>query len=100
VALKSCAVIIQDLNQTEHALDVTAETLYEAVAQALAALWANDWAGGIGRGLTTATIKVRHPEVTHVVKIQGFENWLKRGCNSPRDTVLKGRLRRMLGLPQ
>jgi hypothetical protein len=32
VALKSCTVIIQDLNQTEHALDVTAETLYEAVA--------------------------------------------------------------------
>lgn len=100
MALKTCTVIIQDLNQTEHALDVTAETLYEAVAQALAALGANDWAGDIGRGLTTATIKVRHPEVTHVVKIQDFENWLKRGCNSPRDMVLKGRLRRMLGLPQ
>lgn len=42
MALKSCTVIIQDLNQTEHALDVTAETLYEAVAQALAALGAND----------------------------------------------------------
>lgn len=72
MAVKSCTVIIQDLNQTEHALDVTAETLYEAVAQALAALGANDWAGDIGRGLTTATIKVRHPEITHIVKIQDF----------------------------
>jgi hypothetical protein len=37
VALKSCTVVIHDLNKTEHVLDVTAETLYEAVAQALAA---------------------------------------------------------------
>jgi hypothetical protein len=71
-----------------------------AKARRSALLGANDWAGDIGRGFTTATIKVRHPEVTHVVKIQDFENWLKRGCNSPKDVVLKGRLRRMLGLPQ
>ena len=76
MTLKSCTVIIDDLNQTEHTLDVTAETLYEAVAQALAALGGNDWAGNIGQGLTTATIKVRHPDVMHVVKIQDFENWL------------------------
>jgi hypothetical protein len=54
----------------------------------------------MGRALTTVTIKVRHPEVTDIVKIQDFENWLRRGCKSPRDMALKGRLRRMLGLPQ
>jgi hypothetical protein len=36
VALKACTVVVHDLNDTEHQLDVTAETLYEAVAQALA----------------------------------------------------------------
>lgn len=79
---------------------MTAETLYEAVAQALAIARGQDWVGDIGTGLTTVTVKVRNPEVTHVVKIQDFENWLNRGCNSPKDVVLKGRLRRMLGLPQ
>jgi hypothetical protein len=43
------------------ALDVTAETLYEAVAQALAALRLSDWVGDIGGGLTTVTVKVRPP---------------------------------------
>jgi hypothetical protein len=43
-------------------------------------------------------VKVRHPEVTHVVKIQGFENWLNRGGKSPADTALKSRLRQMLGM--
>jgi hypothetical protein len=97
VALKACTVVVHDLNQIEHAIDVTAESLYEAVAQALAALRGHDWVGDIRKGLTTVTVKVRHPEVTHVLKLQDFENWLNRGCKSPADTALKMRMRQMLG---
>jgi citrate synthase len=46
VALKACT-------ETAHAIDVTAESLYEAIAQALATLRGEDWVGEIGRGLTT-----------------------------------------------
>ena len=95
--LKACTVVVHDLNQTSHALEVTAETLYEAVAQALAAARGNDWVGDIGKGLTTVTVKVRNPELTHIVKIQDFENWLNRGCKSPAETALKARLRQILG---
>jgi hypothetical protein len=98
VALKACTVIVHDLNETGHAIDVTAESLYEAIAQAFATLRGHDWVGEIGRGLTTVTVKVRHPEVTHVLKIQDFENWLNRGCKSPAETALKMRLRQMLGI--
>jgi hypothetical protein len=73
VALKACTVVVHDLNQIEHAIDVTAESLYEAVAQALAALRGHDWVGDIGKGLTTVTVKVRHPEVTHVLKLQDLK---------------------------
>jgi hypothetical protein len=70
VALKSCTVIIHDLNLTEHALDVTAETLYEAVAQALAALGANDWAGDIGRGhYVQRTLHVGPRETTQTQRV-------------------------------
>jgi hypothetical protein len=58
----------------------------------------HDWVGDIGRGLTTVTVKVRNPEITHIVKIQDFENWLNRGCKSPAETVLKARLRQMLSM--
>jgi hypothetical protein len=98
VPLKACTVVIHDLNETAHALDVTAATLYEAVAQALATARSHDWVGDIGNGLTTVTVKVRNPEVTHIVKIRDFENWLNRGCKSPAETVLKTRLRQMLGM--
>jgi hypothetical protein len=98
VPLRTCTVVVHDLNDTAHQLDVTAETLYEAVAQALATVRGHDWVGDIGRGLTTVTVKVRNPEVTHIVKIQDFENWLNRGCKSPAETVLKARLRQRLGI--
>ena len=62
--LRTCTVVIHDLNQTAHSLDVTAETFYEAVAQALAVLSEHDWVDEIGKGLTTVTIRIRHPEVT------------------------------------
>lgn len=38
MSLKACTVLVRDLNDTDHSLDVTAETLYEAVAQVLAAV--------------------------------------------------------------
>jgi hypothetical protein len=82
VALKACTVIVHDLNDNAHQLDVTAETLYKAVAQALAMVRDHNWVGDIGKGLTTVTVKVRYPDATHVVKIQDFENWLNRGCTS------------------
>ena len=96
--LKACTVVVDDLNGTAHSLDVTAETLYEAVAQALAAVRGHQWVGDIGKGLTTVTVKVRNPEVTHIVKIQDFENWLSRGPKSPADAAVKSRLRRMLSM--
>jgi hypothetical protein len=95
---KPAQSFINDLNETAYTFDVMAATLYEAVAQALATARSHDWLGEIGHGLTTVTVKVRNPEVTHIVKVQDFENWLKRGCNSPAETVLKTHLRQMLGM--
>jgi hypothetical protein len=84
------------ISSTRHSIDATAETLYEALAQALAALRHEPWAADIGSGLTTATVKVRHPEVTHVVRIQEFEKWLNNTAKSPADMLLKTRLRQLL----
>jgi hypothetical protein len=97
VPLKACTVVVHDLYGTAHSPNVTAETLYEAVPQAIATVQGHEWVGDIGKGLSTVSVKVRNPEVTHIVKIQDFENWLNRGSKSPADTALKARLRMMVG---
>jgi hypothetical protein len=50
MALRSCLVSCRDLAGTEHAVEVTAETLYEAVAQALGILRGDQWVEEIARG--------------------------------------------------
>jgi hypothetical protein len=60
----------------EHTLEVSADSLHEAVARALAALRHSDWAGDIGHGQTTITVVVKQPEVQHTVRMRDFEAWL------------------------
>ena len=72
MALRTCTVSCEDSDGHQHSLEVTAETLYEAVAQALAAFKSNEWVGQIGRG-HTITVRVQQPAVEHRVRILEFE---------------------------
>jgi hypothetical protein len=48
MALRSCLVSCRDLAGTEHAVEVSSESQYEAVAQALGILRGDQWAEEIG----------------------------------------------------
>jgi hypothetical protein len=75
---------------------VSAGSVYEAVAQALPIFRGNEWVEDIGRGQTTITVKVKHPEIEHTVRVQDFERWLESTPRSPAEMVLKNRLRELL----
>ena len=96
MALKTCRVSCVDLGGIEHTVEVTAGSLYEAVAQALRIFRDNDWIEGIGRGQTAILVKVKHPETEHMVRVQDFERWLEASPRSPADMILKNRLHELL----
>jgi hypothetical protein len=75
---------------------VTADSLYEAVAQGLRVFRGNDWVDDIGRGQTTISVVVRHPDVEHKVRVQDFDRWLESQGRTPAEVSLKGRLRELL----
>jgi len=77
MALRSCLVSFRDLAGTEHAVEVTAETLYEAVAQALGILRGDMWVEEIGEGLTELKVRVKQPAVEHRVRMKDFRRWLE-----------------------
>ena len=76
VVLRTCTVAVKDVRDVEHSIEVTAETLYEAIATALAALQQDNWVGEIGQGFTTVTVLVQQPPVKHEVKMKDFLSWL------------------------
>ena len=94
--MKTCKVPCVDLGGIEHTVELTAGSLYEAVAQALRIFRDNDWIERIGRGQTAILVKVKQPETEHRVRVQDFERWLEASPRSPADMVLKNRLRELL----
>ena len=87
VNLRTCKVSVTDIQDVEHSVEVTAGTLYEAVATALAALQQDNWVGEIGQGLTTVTVIVQQPPVRHEVKMKDFLSWLGRQGGSPAEII-------------
>ena len=81
----------------EHTIHVTAQTLYEAVAQALLIFRENEWADPIEPGdLSTVVVRISQPQVEHRVRIKDFRNWLESAGRTPAEMALKTRLREMI----
>jgi hypothetical protein len=97
VVLRACKVSIRDFGDVEHTVDVTAETLYEAVASALAAMHQDNWVGEIAQGLNIVSVRVQQPSIKHEVKMQDFLAWLGRKGGSPAEIVLREKVTRLLG---
>jgi hypothetical protein len=94
--LRTCKVSVTDMREIEHTIDVTAETLYEAIAAALAALQQDSWVEEIAQGLNTVSVLVQQPPVKHEVKMKDFLSWLGRPGGSPAEVALRDRVRKLL----
>lgn len=95
--VRSCRVTIRDIEGMSHSVDVTASTVYEAVAQALAALRRHDWVAGVPQG-TSVKVSVASVRVDHDVKMADFERWLEKTGGSPREVIDRQRIRAILGM--
>jgi hypothetical protein len=98
--IRSCQVTIQDIDGIAHTVDVTAASLYEAVAQGLVALRGHDWVAGIAQGSNVVKVSVADIRVEHEVKLTDFTSWLEKpGGSSPREVSERHRIRSILRMP-
>jgi len=79
--------------------EITARSLYEAVARGLHVLRQNGWVDGIHQN-STITIAIKEPEVEHRVRIKDLENWLASNGKSPAEQALKSDLRALFNADQ
>jgi hypothetical protein len=84
------------LDGVSHTVEVTPTSLYEAVAQGLAAIRGNDWGAGIAQGLNVVKVAVADVRVEHEVKLGDFTKWLERRNGSPREMSDRQRIRSIL----
>jgi hypothetical protein len=75
-------------------VNVHAETLYEAVALAVCAFREHECAP---EPATQFEVEAKSPSVTHTVGRAKIEDWLESSAKSPRDKIMKDRLKGLLG---
>ena|ERR1700730_5435725 len=100
MAVRSCRVTFKDLEGVKHTVEVTAETLYEAVALGLLAVRGNDCVMGIAQGLNAVQVSVVDIPIEHSVKIQDFNARLERTAGSLKEISTRSRIKDILGLPK
>ena len=65
-------------------MEISAASLYEGVALALAQMRQDSWVDAIGEGLTEVRVRVSQPLVEHRVFMKVFRHWLARSSTSNR----------------
>ena len=92
MAVKSCKVICCDSEGVEHAVSVSAESLYDAIAQGLKVFRTSEWVSPIA-GNTVITVKIKEAEIEHRVRVRDFEAWLDRTNKSPGEMIRRQPIR-------
>ena len=90
--MAACIVSFLDLDGIRHSVEVEAEGLYEASVLGICAFRKHDLQPA---GLTQLEVEVLS-SVTHTLTVNKVQDWLKRGVRSPKEAVLKERLRGLL----
>jgi len=90
--MAACIVSFVDLDGIRHSVEVEAEGLYEASVLGVCAFRKHDLQPA---GLTQLEVEVRS-SVTHTLTVRTVQDWLQRGVRTPKDAVLKERLRSLL----
>ena len=92
---KACRVSFKDLDGVVHAVEVQADSMYEAAVLGLKALKRSDWIEVIGPA-TRIVVQVQEPPVEHFMMYAQLTRWLEGGATNPADVVKKKRLKELL----
>ncbi len=90
--MAACIVSFVDLDGIRHSVEVDAEGLYEASVLGLCAFRKHELEPG---GLAQLEVEVLN-SVKHTLTVTKVREWLQRGVRTPKEAVLKERLRALL----
>jgi hypothetical protein len=96
---RSCRVRITDREGIAHTVEVTASSLFEAVAMGLKTIQAHQWVTEIPDGFVPVKVKVVDIPVEHEVKLKDFAQWLDRLGNSPKEVMDRHKISEIHGVP-
>jgi hypothetical protein len=94
--VRTCLVSFTDSEGIQHAVEVSASSLYEAAALAIGEFRRCGITADPPGPATRLTVTVKEPATSHEVRVSKIEAWLQSGGKSPNEQALKVRLVEML----
>ena len=85
-------VSFRDQRGIRHAVEVEAESLYEAAVLGIRLLNRDPWVEKIGPA-TVLEIEVREPSTRHAISLQQVERWLAGATTNPNEASKKAKLK-------
>jgi hypothetical protein len=79
-----------------HSVEVSAASLYEAAALALAEFRRCGFTDADPGAATRLSVAVKVPATTHEVTVRKVRDWLDGAAKSPKELVLKNRLKALM----
>lgn len=93
---RKCIVKLRDRDGVEHAVQVTAESWYEAAILGLRQFRRSAWRRESSLKGAKLRIEVWEPPTFYDTCVDKIENWLAQPGTSPRDMTLRKKLSRLL----
>jgi hypothetical protein len=95
--MKRCRVSYRDSEGLEHAVELEASSLYEAVGLAIDRFRRCEHLRYEPKGLYEFIVEPRELTTQHRLTRKMFDDWLRRPGGTPADVALKTRLKALLG---
>jgi hypothetical protein len=95
VHVRTCSVSFSDQRGIRHAVEVQAESLFEAAVLAVQTFRQDPWLERIGPA-TVLDVEVRPPATRHAVTLQQVERWLAGATPNPSEASKKAKLKMIL----
>ena len=95
MAGRACVVSFAGERGVRHSVEVTAETLYEAAAMALAAFRQSEFADAIGPN-TELCVAVKNPETMHRLTPDHIRRWCDGVAVSPDELLKRHRVKTLI----
>jgi hypothetical protein len=92
-----CRVSYTDMEGISHALDVDAESLYEAVAIAVAQFREEEIGRAEPGAMTEFTVAVYRNPVEHKIRLGQVAKWAQQTMDGPAGIIKRQRVRVLLG---
>ena len=93
--LRICSVSFLDHRGIRHAVDVQAESLFEAAVLAIQNFRQDPWLERVGPA-TVLEVEVRQPATRHAVTLRQVERWLAGATPNPTEASKKAKLKMIL----